>query len=176
LVVQSQSPTMTIIKFILGAALIGALLLSGWNVYRHLPVDGSPAPAGTAQTDGANANSEVTIVLRNDSAATPVNTRIELYPIDFTAAQRDYSAAVRPGKTFDDFLGQRMKGLVPVRAKLDDNGRAVAKVSEGNWWIRATATLTGGEEIEWRLPVKILGRGQTVELTAENAYERTKTF
>jgi hypothetical protein len=167
---------MTIIRIILGAALIAALLLAGWNVYQRLPVDGSPVRTEATQAYNTNANSEVTIVLHSDSAATPVNTRIELYPIDFTAAQRDYSAAVRPGKTFDDFLGQRMKGLVPVRAKLDDNGRAVAKVSEGNWWIRATATLTGGEQIEWRLPVKVFGRGQTVELTAENAYERTKTF
>ena len=167
---------MTIIRIILGAALIAALLLAGWNVYRRLPADGSATRADATQAYNANANSEVTIVLRGDSAASPVNTRIELYPIDFAAAQRDYSAAVRPGKTFDDFLGQRMKGLVPVRPKLDDNGRAVAKVSEGNWWIRATATLTGGELIEWRLPVKVLGTGQTVELTAENAYERTKTF
>ena len=167
---------MTIIRIILGGALIGALFLAGWNVYRRLPSDGSWVRTEATQAYNPNANSEVTIVLRSDSAATPVNTRIELYPIDFAAAQRDYSAAVRPGKTFDDFLGQRMKGLVPVRAKLDDNGRAVATVSEGNWWIRATATLTGGEEIEWRLPVKVFGRGQTVELTAENAYERTKTF
>jgi len=36
--------------------------------------------------------------------------------------------------------------------------------------------LTSGEKIEWRLPVKVFGRGQTIELTAENAYERTKTF
>jgi hypothetical protein len=141
-----------------------------------LPVDGSPAGSAATQANNTNANSEVAIVLRSDSAATPVNTQIELYPIDFAAAQRDYSAAVRPGKSFDDFLGQRMKGLVPVHAKLDDNGRAVAKVSEGNWWIRATATLTGGEEIEWRLPIKVFGLGQTVELTAENAYARTKTF
>jgi len=167
---------MTLIKIILGAVLITALWLAGWNVYRRLPLDGSLAHTEASQANNTNANSELTLVLRSDSAATPVNTRIELYPIDFAAAQRDYSAAVRPGKTFDDFLGQRMKGLVPVRAKLDDNGRAVAKVSEGNWWIRATATLTGGEEIEWRLPVNVFGRGQTVELTAENAYERTKTF
>ena len=163
---------MTIIRIILGAALVGALFLAGWNVYRRLPVDGSWARPEAYDT---NANSEMTIILRSDSAATPVNTRIELYPIDFAAAQRDFSATVRPGKTFDDFLAQRMKGLVPIRAQLDSSGRAMAKLSEGNWWIRA-ATLTSGEKIEWRLPVKALGRGQTVELTAENAYERTKTF
>jgi len=168
-----KSAALTIIKIILGAALIGTLLLAGWNLYRHLPVDGSWVRTEAYDT---KADSEMTIVLHSDSAATPVNTRVELYPIDFAAAQRDFSAAVRPGKSFDDFLAQRMKGLVPVRAQLDTNGRAVAKLSEGNWWIRATATLTSGEKIEWRLPVKAIGRGQTIELTAENAYERTKTF
>ncbi len=162
---------MTIIKIILSAALVGALFLAGWNVYRQLPVDGTR----TGISD-ASAHSEMTIILRSDSAATPANTRVELYPIDFAAAQRDYSAAVRPGKTFDDFLAQRMKGLVPVQAQLDHNGRALAKLSEGNWWIRAIATLSGGEKIEWRLPVKVFGRAQTIELTTENAYERTKTF
>ena len=174
--VQSKSAIMTILRIVLGAALVGALFAAGWNVYRRLPADGSWARTESPEAYSTNANSEITIVLRSDSAATAVNTRIELYPIDFAAAQRDFSAAVRPGKTFDDFLAQRMKGLVPVRAQLDDNGRAVAKLSEGNWWIRATATLAGGEKIEWRLPVKVLGRGQTIELNAENAYERTKTF
>ena len=170
---EMKFATMMIIKIILGAVLIGTLFLAGWNVYRRLPPDGSWV---RTEANNANANSEMTIILRSDSAATPVNTRIELYPIDFAAAQRDFSAAVRPGKTFDDFLAQRMKGLVPVRAQVDGSGRAVAKLSEGNWWIRATATLTSGEKIEWRLPVKAFGRGQTIELTLENAYERTKKF
>ena len=69
-----------------------------------------------------------------------------------------------------------MKGLAPVRAPLDEKGRAVAKLSEGNWWLRATTALASGEQIEWRLPINISGRGQTVELTMENAYERTKKF
>ena len=164
---------MTMIKIILGIALVASLFAAGWSVYRRLPADESWARSESFDT---NANSELILILRNDSAATPVNTRIEIYPIDYAAAQRDYSAAVRPGKTFDDFLAQRMKGVVPVRAKLDDKGRAVAKLSAGNWWIRATATLTVSEEIEWRLPVNVLGPGQTVELSTENAYERTKKF
>ncbi len=164
---------MTIIRIILGALLVASLFAAGWNVYRRLPADESMARAESYDT---NANTELILILRNDSAATPVNTRIEIYPIDYAAAQRDFSAAVRPGKTFDDFLAQRLRGLVPVRAQLDNKGRAVAKLSLGNWWIRATATLTTNEEIEWRLPVNVLGRGQTVELTTENAYERTKKF
>lgn len=171
--VGSRSATMTIFRILLGAALVGSLFAAGWNVYRRLPADES-----SARTDayGPNANSELILILRNDSAATPVNTRIEIYPIDYAAAQRDFSAVVRPGKTFDDFLAQRMKGLVPVRTQLDENGRAVAKLSAGNWWVWATSTLTNGEEIEWRLPVKVFGRGQTVELSRESAYERTRKF
>ena len=174
--VRTETSIVDVIRFILGAALVGSLFAAGWNVYRHLPVDGSSARTDATEAYNTEAKSDVAIVLRNDSAATPVNTRIELYPIDFAAAQRDYSATVRPGKTFDDFLAQRMKGLVPVRAQLDTNGRAVAKLSDGNWLVRATATLTSGEKIEWRLPLKVSGRGQTIELTAENAYERTRTF
>jgi hypothetical protein len=164
---------MTIIRIILGAVLVGSLFLAGWNVYRRLPADGSQTRTGANDT---NAHSEVIILLRSDAAATPFNTQVELYPIDFAAAQRDYSAAVRPGKSFDDFLAQRIKGLVPARAQLDNNGRAVTKLSEGNWWLRATATLSGGEKIEWRVPLKVSGRAQTIELTTENVYERTKTF
>jgi hypothetical protein len=162
---------MTIIRIFLGTALLAALFAAGWNVYRRLPADES-----SARTASPNPNSELTVILRGDSAATAVRTQIEIYPIDYAAVQRDFSAAVRPGKTFDDFLAQRTKGLVPVRPQLDDKGRAVAKLSAGNWWIRAHATLTGGEEIEWRLSVNVFGRGQTVELTTENAYERTKKF
>jgi hypothetical protein len=168
-----DSPALTLVRIILGTALIGSLLGAGWVVYRRLPAETSWMRTDAYDT---KANSDLTIVLRNDSAATPANTRIEIYPIDFTAAQRDFSAAVRPGKTFDDFLAQRIKGLLPVRAQFDNNGRATARISEGNWWIRATATMSGGEKIEWRLPVRIFGPGQTIELTEENAYERTKAF
>jgi len=163
---------MATIKFILGVLLIGSLFLAGWNIYRRLPADGSWS---RPEAYDKSADSELVLILRSD-AARPASARIEIYPIDYAAAQRDYADAVRPGKTFDDFLGQRMKGLLPVRAQLDEKGQAVAKLSAGNWWIRARATLNSGEEIEWRLPVNIFGRGQTIELTPENAYERTKKF
>jgi len=164
---------MTTIKIILGALLLAALFAAGWNVYRRLPPDGSVARPETYNT---NANSELTVVFHGDSIAMSVKTQVELYPIDFVSMQRDFFSAVRPGKSFDDFLAQRMKGLAPVRAPLDDKGRAVAKLSEGNWWLRATTALASGEQIEWRLPLKVSGRGQTIELTTENAYERTKKF
>jgi hypothetical protein len=164
---------MTTIKIILGALLLAALFAAGWNVYRRLPPDGSVARPETYNT---NANSELTVIFHGDSVATAVRTQVELYPIDFVSMQRDFLSAVRPGKSFDDFLAQRMKGLAPVRAPLDDTGRAVAKLTEGNWWLRATTALASGEQIEWRLPVNVSGRAQTIELTRENAYERTKKF
>jgi hypothetical protein len=173
---NTETPLFKFIKIFLGAALVVSLVGAGWNVYRRLPADGAWARTEVPVANSTNANSVVTIVLRSESAATQANTRIELYPIDFAATQRDFSAVLRPGKSFDDFLTQRIKGLVPVRAQADDNGRAVARLSEGNWWIRATAALTNGEKIEWRLPIIVSGRAQTIELTAENAYERTKTF
>jgi len=173
---NTETPAVKVIKIFLGAALLISLVGAGWNVYRRLPVDGTSARTEIPEANNTTANSVVTIFLRSESAAAQANARIELYPIDFAAAQRDFSAVLRPGKSFDDFLAQRMKGLVPVRAQTDDNGRAVAKLSEGNWWIRATTALTNGEKIEWRLPISVSGRAQTIELTSENAYERTKTF
>src|SRR5258708_34310320 len=83
--------SMTMIKIILGAALLGALFLAGWNVYRQLPADGTR----TGISD-ASALSEMTIILRSDSAATPANPRAELYPIDFPAPHREYSSALGP--------------------------------------------------------------------------------
>jgi hypothetical protein len=164
---------MTIIKIILGVALVGGMFAAGWNVYRRLPADGSVA---RPETYNINANSELTVIFQGASIATAVNTQVEFYPIDFVTMQRDFFSNVRPGKTFDEFLAQRMKGLVPVRAPLDDKGRAVAKLAEGNWWLRAATALNSGEKIEWRLPINVSGRSQTIELTTENAYERTKKF
>jgi hypothetical protein len=122
----------------------------------------------------AAANSELTIVLRD--GATAGETTVELYPIDFAALQREFVVNGRPGKTIEDFLAQRLKNLVPVRASMDRNGRAVARLSEGNWWMRATSASSSGESIEWRIPVQISQRAHTIELSIDNAYERTKKF
>jgi hypothetical protein len=92
------------------------------------------------------------------------------------AAQREFQETPHLARQFDDFLLRRMHGITPVKATADNAGRAVTVLSEGNWWLHATAVLSGGETIEWRLPVSVAGREQTVELTMENAYERTKKF
>jgi hypothetical protein len=49
-------------------------------------------------------------------------------------------------------------------------------LSQGDWWLRATAQLDSGEEIEWRLPLTVSARDQAIELSYENSYERTKKF
>jgi hypothetical protein len=47
-------------------------------------------------------------------------------------------------------------------------------LSPGRWWIHAL--LSGSENVEWRVPVNVNGRQQTVELNTGNVYARTKSF
>ena len=158
-----------IIKVILAIGLVGGLLLAGWNIYRRLPND-DPGDA-RANKDG-ELGIEVTITL----GVVPVDSRVEVYALDFAALQRDYFASPLAQKRFDDFLGRRLKDLEPVRARFDGNKRANVKLAAGNWWVRATAEMPNGESLEWRLPINVSGQGQTVELTTANVYEKTKKF
>ena len=169
-----ESLAVAILKIILGVALVGGMFGAGWNVYRSLPVDGSVA-MNFAASD-SRAETKVTVMLRNDIAGATLNSPVEIYPFDLVAAQREFQATPHLARQFDDFLLRRMHGITPVKANTDNAGRALAILNEGNWWLHATAVLGGGETIEWRLPVNVVGREQTVELTMENAYERTKKF
>jgi len=168
--VLEQNPLIKIIEVLLALALLGALFFAGWRIYRSLPADG----AARIVFDNATANSELTIFVRDANAVGP--TKVELYPIDFTAVQREFALNTHPGKTMEDFLAQRLKNLVPVQPQMDRTGRAVAKLSEGNWWMRATSASSTGESIEWRMPVLISQRTHTIELSIDNAYERSKKF
>ena len=167
---QENNQAIQLLKIILALALLGSLFLAGWRVYRSLPA-GLP---GQVQVNEAAANSELTIVWRDGLA--DGETRVELYPIDFAAVDRDFRANNRPGKTLDDYLGQRLKSLTPVRMRVNPNGRAVTRLSEGNWWMRAISTTSNGEAMEWRMPVLISQRTNTIELSKDNAYERAKKF
>ena len=80
----------------------------------------------------------------------------------------------RAGKRFDDFLSERMKGRNTVTARLDKQGQTTLLVNPGNWWLHAL--LAGDEQLEWRLPVTVGTRKQTVELTSDNVYTRTRSF
>ena len=155
----------TLLKVLLLAALIGA----GWNVYRTLPVGG---------TESAEAGSEtaLVIVLRPSEKDTGagLNIPVQLYPVDVAAVQREFGFERHPGVRFEDFLKEHMQGRTPVKTQLDENGQATVKVTPGKWWVHAT--LTGSQNVEWRLQINVGGRQQTVELNGENVYARTKSF
>ena len=154
-----------IIQIILALALIGGLFFAGRHVYRSLPDNG---------VREATPRSELTIVM--PEGVSGGGTSVELYPIDFAAVQRDFPLNARPGKSFEDFLTARLKNLNPVRARIDQSGRAVARLSTGVWWLRATASSARGEVMEWRLPLTISQPVQTIELSRDNAYERAQKF
>ena len=169
-----ESLVVAVVKIVIGVALVGGMFGAGWNVYRRLPGEGAAA-MNVAATD-SRAETKLTVILRTDIAGATMNSPIEIYSFDLVAAQREYQATPHLARQFDDFLLRRMHGITPVKATTDNAGRAMAALSGGNWWLRATAALSSGETIEWRLPVNVAGREQTVELTMENAYERTKKF
>ena len=77
-------------------------------------------------------------------------------------------------RKFDDFLKERMKGRSPVNTRLDKQGHGSVVLAPGSWWLHAK--ISGDEEIEWRLPVTVIGPKQVIELTPQNAYTRSRTF
>jgi hypothetical protein len=161
-----------IIATLLRAALVAALIWAGWSIYRSLP-GGELASRGGA---GARGETALQVVLRGATgdAQAPLDIPIELYSIDVAALRREYASEPRPGLRFDDFLARRMKSHPPVVSRLDRSGQVTLLIAPGKWWIHAM--LSGEQNVEWRLPVEVTGRRQTVELTAENAYARMKSF
>ena len=168
-----ESLAVAIVKIILGAALVSGMFAAGWNIYRRLP--GESLATNIVATD-SRAETKLTVMLRGEVTGATLNASVELYPFDLAAAQREFQASPHLARQFDDFLLRRMHGITPVIPTSDGNARASAILNEGSWWLHATATMNNGETIEWRLPVNVAGQQQTVELTMENAYERTKKF
>lgn len=158
---------------LLRIALVLALVAAVWNIYRHLPDDSHETTKGSAN---AVAETSLQIILRepSDEPRVPINLPVELYPIDVTAAQNEFFSERRPGKRLDDFLAERMGNRSPVEARFDENGQVTVTVKSGPWWIHTT--LPGELNIEWRLRVNVSGQKQTVELTPDNAYTRTRSF
>lgn len=168
---EKQTPLVELLIVVLRTALPVALLMAGWSIYRNLPA--SPASAN----DGARSANETSlqIILRQPSNYQgPLDVAVDLYPIDVSEAQREFLSKPHAGTTFEDFLKGRMNGKTAVKSRLDKHGQATVSVGEGNWWV--VAQLTGDNEIEWRLPISVTGRTQSVELTAENAYGRSRVF
>jgi predicted ATPase len=168
--VPNDSPAIRLIQIILAIGLVGTLFGAGRRIYRTLP----PAFGAPGETIRSGTPQDLTIIFR--AAVSAADTRINLYPIDFSATERDYLMNARPGKTLEDFLARRLQNVEPVKVSVDSSGQAVARVSEGNWWMHATSALTNGESMEWRVPLTISRNPQTIELSSDNAYERTKKF
>lgn len=151
------------------AGLVILLVGAGWLIYKTFPpgiVDDNP--------QGGSTNLQIVLRQSDDTGAPSLDIAVELYPVDIIAVRHEFFTEPRAGKRFDDFLKDRMKGRSPVSTHLDKQGVGTVVLTPGNWWLHAK--LSGEEEIEWRLPVNVTGTRQTVELNAQNAYTRSKTF
>lgn len=167
---KTTSISYSLLTLFLRAALVVALFLSGWLIYSSLPDQNS------SKLQTSHAETTLQIVLRPpaNNSSDALDIAVELYPFDIVAARHEYFTERRAGKRFDDFLNERMKGRAPVAARLDKQGQTLVAVSPGSWWLHAQ--LPGEENLEWRLPLNIAGAKQTVELTQQNIYTRTKSF
>jgi hypothetical protein len=149
--------------------LIATLGLTGWLIYSQLP---RPS-AGKASSQ--NRQTTLQIILRQPAGTDRnLDIPVEIYPVDIVAVRHEYFTERRAGKRFDDFLSERMNGRKPINATLDKQGQTTVMLSPGNWWLHAS--LSGDEDLEWRLPVTVAGGKLTVELTSQNVYTRTKDF
>jgi hypothetical protein len=153
----------------LQAALVFVLLGAGWLIYRQVPVN-------TANASSSQRTATLQIVIRQplETVVSDLDVPVSLYPVDIVAVRHEFFTEPRAGKRFEDFLKERMRGRSPVNLRLDKEGQGAVMIAPGSWWLHAT--LSGDEQLEWRLPVTIVSARQTIELTSQNAYTRSKTF
>jgi hypothetical protein len=152
----------------LQAGLIVLLGGAGWLIYRQLPT------SDVRSDQGATTTLQIVIRQPPESVGPSLDVAVSLYPVDIVAVRHEFFTEPRVGKRFEDFLKERMKGRAPVNARLDKQGHGAINLPPGSWWLHAT--LSGDEQLEWRLPVTVVGSSQTIELTPQNAYTRSKTF
>jgi hypothetical protein len=158
----------SLIIVLLQGVFVLLLVGAGWWIYRQLPASG-------AETE-LNQQTTLQIVIRQtpESVGPSLDVAVSLYPVDIIAVRHEFFTEPPKGKRFEDFLKERMKGRSPVNARLDKQGNGSVSLPPGNWWLHAT--LSGDEQLEWRLPVTVVGSRQVIELTPQNAYTRSKTF
>jgi hypothetical protein len=154
---------------VLQVGLIVVLAGVGWLIYRQLP-------ARSADGRSSQGNTTLQIYIRQppETVGPALDVAVSLYPVDIVAVRHEFFTEQRPGKRFEDFLKERMKGRSPINARLDKQGQGAVTIAPGAWWLHAT--LSGEEQLEWRLPVTVAGSKQVIELTPKNAYTRSKTF
>ena len=165
----SKSPFRGLLILALQIALIVVLIGAGWLIYRQLP-------DGDTQALSNQGTTAVQIFIRQppEGAGPALDVSVSLYPVDIIAVRHEFFTEPRPGKPFETFLKERMKGRTPINAHLDKEGQGSVTLAPGSWWLHAT--LSGDEQLEWRLPVTVTGTKQVIELTPQNAYTRSKTF
>jgi hypothetical protein len=154
---------------LLQVSLIFVLVGAGWLIYRQLP-------AGSNDIRSNLGTTTLQIFIRQppETVGPALDVAVRLYPVDIVAVRHEFFIEQRPGKRLEDFLKERMKGRSPIDARLDKQGQGSITLAPGSWWLHAT--LSGDEQIEWRLPVTVTGSKQVIELTPQNAYTRSKTF
>ncbi|HET9480033.1 MAG TPA: hypothetical protein VFO72_11840 [Pyrinomonadaceae bacterium] len=154
---------------LLQVGLILVLVGAGWLIYRQLP-------DGGADVSSNQGTSTLQIFIRQtpETVGPALDVAVSLYPVDIVAVRHEFFTEQRPGKRFEDFLKERMKGRSPINARLDKQGQGAVTLAPGSWWLHAT--LSGDEQLEWRLPVTVTGSKQVIELTPKNAYTRSRSF
>jgi len=112
----------------LQAGLIFVLVGAGWLIYRRLP-------ESTSQADSAQRTTlQILIKQTPDSVGQSLDVAVSLYPVDIIAVRHEFFTETRPGKRFEDFLKERMKGRSPVNAHLDKQGSGSVSLAPGSWW------------------------------------------
>ncbi|MCU1267004.1 MAG: hypothetical protein JWM21_3322 [Acidobacteria bacterium] len=167
---NSQRFSYRLLALALRLALLVALGAAGWMVYKKLPDNG---PSSSLSTSGQT-TLQILLQPPADMGKTSRDIPVEISPVDIMAVRHEFFVEPRAGQRFDEFLHQRMNGRKLINARLDSQGRAAVSVPPGNWWLHAI--LSGEEDLEWRLPLSINGGKQTIELTPQNAYTRSKSF
>ena len=159
-----------LVTLVLQAALVLGLFSAGWLIYRRLPTHIAKS------TEERASDTLIQLIMRPapEMIGVALDVPVEFSPVDIVAVRNEYFTERRAGKRLDDFVDERSNGRRAVTARLDQSGRALVTISPGNWWVHAK--LAGEEDLEWRLPVSIAGPKQTIELTPQNAYTRTKSF
>ena len=167
---ESQRITYHLLAIILRAALVIALVGAGWLVYRNLPNDG----AGNAATGFSQTTVEIVLRPSPEMEASALDVPIEISPVDLVSVKQEYQAEPHTGKRFEEFRNERMRGRSLITTRLNKQGQASVTIPPGDWWVHAI--LSGDEDLEWRLHITITGYKQTIELTPQNAYTRSKSF
>src|ERR1051325_1312911 len=141
---------------------VGLILLlagAGWMIYRRLP-------ASTSDTgDQRTTTLQIVIQQAPESAGSSLDVAVSLYPVDIIAVRHEFFTEPNPAQRFEDFLTERWRGCSTINARLDRQGHGPVMLAPGSWWLHAT--LSGDEQLEWRLPVTVGGARQTVELTPD---------